>query len=51
MRVYKEMFVELNENVKGSVSFLIKLNELNDVCYVPKLKSNILSLSQLLEKG
>ncbi|RDY09483.1 hypothetical protein CR513_06141, partial [Mucuna pruriens] len=67
---YKEKFVELEEKVRGNVSFgdsskvqiqgkgtiLISLKDgshkfIKDVYYVPKLKSNILSLGQLVEKG
>ena len=66
----KEKFVELDEKVKGNVSFgdsskvqiqgkgtiLFSLKDgahklITDVYYVPKLKSNILSLGQLVEKG
>ncbi|GMI83839.1 hypothetical protein HRI_002053200 [Hibiscus trionum] len=66
----KEAFVELDEKVKGNVSFgdsskvqiqgkgtiLISLKDgshslITEVYYVPKLRSNILSLGQLLEKG
>ncbi|RDY10285.1 hypothetical protein CR513_05223, partial [Mucuna pruriens] len=66
---YKEKFVELEEKVKGNVSFgdsskvqiqgkgtiLIFLRVgshklIKDVYYAPKLRSNILSLGQLVEK-
>ncbi|XP_027348127.1 uncharacterized protein LOC113859596 [Abrus precatorius] len=67
---YRKKFLELDEKVKGNVSFgisskvqiqgkgtiLISLKDdthklIMDVYYVPKLKSNILSLGQLVERG
>ena len=63
------MFAELDETIKGTVSFgdnskiliegkgtiLIHLKNgarqfITNVCYVPKMSSNILSLGQLMEK-
>ncbi|RDX95429.1 hypothetical protein CR513_22046, partial [Mucuna pruriens] len=48
---YKEKFVELEEKVRKNVSFDGSHKFIKDVYYVPKLKSNILSLEQLVEKG
>jgi hypothetical protein len=51
----KHIFIELKE-VEGEGNILIKLKDgtqkfVSSVYYVPEMKSNILSLGQLLERG